>query len=184
MMKVVNSKFTIGGITFVVTHAEDWSGLATIQQENSPDKEIEYDTAYLPGELFQSIGREAVKKGEAQRAHLNKLLACFGHTDILPLQAEWIVEADDPRHQVLLTPEPIEPLLDTLDLDQFDLIFVDNSDSGERRCDTLRYVASRCGQSIVVAHDYDIPSYCEAATGFSHGIIDDRQKPYTALLWR
>ena len=99
-------------------------------------------------------------------------------------KAEWIVEADDPRHQVLLTPEPIEPLLDTLDLDQFDLIFVDNSDSGERRCDTLRYVASRCGQSIVVAHDYDIPSYCEAANGFSHGIIDDRQKPYTALLWR
>jgi predicted O-methyltransferase YrrM len=99
-------------------------------------------------------------------------------------KAEWIVEADDPRHQVLLTPEPIESLLDTLDLDQFDLIFVDNSDSGERRCDTLRYVASRCGQSIVVAHDYDIPSYCEAATGFSHGIIDDRQKPYTALLWR
>jgi predicted O-methyltransferase YrrM len=99
-------------------------------------------------------------------------------------KAEWIVEADDPRHQVFLTPEPIEPLLDTLNLNQFDLIFVDNSDSGQRRCDTLRYVASRCDRSIVVAHDYDIPSYCEAATGFAHGIIDDRQKPYTALLWR
>ncbi len=99
-------------------------------------------------------------------------------------KAEWIVEAGNPRHQVHLVPEPIEPFLDTLDLDQFNLIFVDNSDSGLRRCDTLRYVASRCSQSIVVAHDYDIPSYCEAATGFAHGIIDDRQKPYTALLWR
>jgi hypothetical protein len=98
---------------------------------------------------------------------------------------EWVLAGADPRHKVVIEPEPIEPFLEgVLDLDSFDLIFVDNSTFGERRCDTLRWLAKHVGRSLVVAHDFNVLSYAEAAGGFDCKIIDDRQVPWTALLWR
>jgi hypothetical protein len=97
---------------------------------------------------------------------------------------KWVVCHDDPRHKIAIVEEPIEPFLEMVDLSHVDLIFVDNSTSGERRCDTLRWVAAHAGRSLVVAHDFDVPSYAEAAGGFEYCIVDDRQSPHTALLWR
>ena len=95
----------------------------------------------------------------------------------------WVICQEDPRHKISIVPEPIEPFLNTLNFDDYDLIFADNSMLRERRCDTLRYVASHTNRSLVVSHDFEIDMYREAAKGFDHTIIDDRQIPWTTLLW-
>ena len=99
---------------------------------------------------------------------------------------EWarLARRGDARHAVVFVAEPIESYLAGIDLDRYDLIFVDNSTLAERRCDTLRYLSTHVGRSLVVAHDFEVPSYREAAAGFAHALIDDRQSPWTALLWR
>jgi hypothetical protein len=96
----------------------------------------------------------------------------------------WAKITNDPRHVVHIVEEPIETLLADLNLDDYDLIFADNSTSGERRCATLFYLSQNVNRSIVIAHDYDVPSYREACREFNHVIVDDRQKPNTAMLWR
>lgn len=95
-----------------------------------------------------------------------------------------IAPRSDPRQKMAFVPEPIEPFLAMIPLDKVDLIFCDNSASGERRCATLRWLAGHVTRSLVVAHDYDVPSYADACRGFDHAIVDDRQSPHTALLWR
>jgi hypothetical protein len=97
---------------------------------------------------------------------------------------DWVIADEDARHKIAIVPEPIEPFLALLPLDKFDLIFCDNSTSGERRCNTLKWLAENVGRSLVVAHDFDVPSYAEAAAEFTNAIVDDRQSPWTALLWR
>lgn len=95
---------------------------------------------------------------------------------------DWIRESADLRHDVHAYPEPIESLLETMDLEAFDLIFVDNSDKAERRIATLKYISSRNpGHAKVLVHDWEL--YHEAVTGFRFGIVDDRQEPQTALVW-
>ena len=93
------------------------------------------------------------------------------------------VKVNDPRHDMIVIPEPIETYLDTLDLESFDMIFVDNSTSGDRRCDTLRYVSEKVKKPLVVMHDFQVSTYAEAAKSFKHIIIDNRQEPWTALGW-
>jgi len=84
---------------------------------------------------------------------------------------------------MIVVPEPIETFLDSLDLELFDLIFVDNSTSGDRRCDTIKYISEKVKQPLVVMHDFQVPSYAAAAKAFKHIIVDNRQEPYTALGW-
>ncbi len=97
---------------------------------------------------------------------------------------EWVKDTSDPRHIIAIVEEPIEPFLETVHLEEVDLILCDNSTFGERRCDTLRWIGAHVGRSLVVAHDFDVPSYAEAAEAFDCVLIDDRQKPWTALLRR
>lgn len=97
----------------------------------------------------------------------------------------WIPDQtwDDPRHRIVLHPEPIEPYLDTLNLNDFDLIFCDNSDKAESRENTLIYLSSRVNRSLVVTHDWERESYREAGKGFRYSFVDDRQVPWSAILW-
>lgn len=96
--------------------------------------------------------------------------------------SDWAASSSDDRHHILLYPEPIEHLLDTLVFDDFDLIFVDNSDSADRRIATLKYVSSRRpSTSKVFVHDWE--RYHDAVTGYEYAIVDDRQLPHSALVW-
>jgi hypothetical protein len=97
---------------------------------------------------------------------------------------KWVIAEDDPRHKIVICPEPIELFLEDVSLDAFDLIFVDNSLSLDRRCDTLKWVASHIGRSLVVAHDFERTEYQDASAGLTLILVDDRQVPWTALLWR
>ena len=94
-----------------------------------------------------------------------------------------VAKVEDSRHTMIVVPEPIETFLDSLDLELFDLIFVDNSTSGDRRCDTIKYISEKVKQPLVVMHDFQVPSYAAAAKAFKHIIVDNRQEPYTALGW-
>ena len=97
----------------------------------------------------------------------------------------WLINADDPRHKIAIVPEPIEPFLGiAVNLKGVDLIFVDNSLSLDRRCDTLKWVAGHVGRSLVVVHDFEREESQQAVAGLTQILIDDRQVPWTALLRR
>lgn len=96
---------------------------------------------------------------------------------------DWVPSIDDPRHHIAIIPEPIENFLDTLTLDSYDLIFIDNSDKAESREATLRYIAEKAGRSLIVTHDWERESYREAGKGFRYSLVDDRQVPWSAILW-
>lgn len=97
---------------------------------------------------------------------------------------EWVKDNGDPRHKIAIVEEPIEPFLALVGWHTVNLVFVDNSTYGERRCDTLRWLSRHIGNTLVVVHDFDVPSYAEAAKDFDCILIDDRQKPWTALMRR
>lgn len=91
----------------------------------------------------------------------------------------------DPRLTMIITPEPIEDYLATLNLGQFNLIFVDNSTDWETRAKTIRWLAQQdLGQARVVIHDYEYASYQEAAAGFTRRIVDSTTLPHTAMVWK
>jgi predicted O-methyltransferase YrrM len=90
----------------------------------------------------------------------------------------------DDRLKLIVVPEPTETYLETLDLDSFDLIFVDNSDSFERRIKTIEYLGRVCTDSLVVFHDFQFEPYQESAMDFPNKIIDKRSPTHTAIAWK
>jgi hypothetical protein len=91
---------------------------------------------------------------------------------------------NDDRLEMIVVPEPIEGYLQTLNLDDFDFIFVDNSDCWENRVKTIEYVAKNVGRSLVGLHDFEHPPYREAAKGLNIVSVDTRQVPHTAFVRR
>jgi hypothetical protein len=99
---------------------------------------------------------------------------------------EWAdkVYTGDLRHRVTVFPEPIEKHLDSMVLGYYDLIFVDNSTSGDRRMATLRYLSGNIGRSLMVAHDIDVYEAAVDGSAFIHCVMDTQNKPWTALFWK
>lgn len=87
----------------------------------------------------------------------------------------------DPRLEMHVVPEPIEPFLDILDLSKFDLIFVDNSDKAERRVATIQWIAQHATNQVVVLHDLERDDYRDAAGGFRHLVVYCEHTPYTGV---
>jgi hypothetical protein len=91
----------------------------------------------------------------------------------------------DDRLEMVVTTEPIEPYLSTLDLESFDLIFVDNSDVSFHREATIEYLGVKVMKPLVVIHDFQYPQYQKSAHNFPNKIIDTRYGPhYTGLVWK
>jgi predicted O-methyltransferase YrrM len=90
----------------------------------------------------------------------------------------------DPRWTLVVIMEPLEDYLATLQLDDFDLIFVDHSATWEARTLTIKWLVDNVGRSKVVIHDFEYPSYVEAAAGFPNRIVDTDHTPNTAMVWR
>jgi len=101
--------------------------------------------------------------------------------------SEWIKilkkEIEDGRLELIHVNEPIEDFLKTIDLTSFDLIFVDNSTSSERRIATIQFLAAQNLKCKVVLHDYDYAPYREAAGGFKNKVVYQEEIPNTAVVW-
>jgi len=91
---------------------------------------------------------------------------------------------EDSRCTIVFTRGPIADALSTLDLDYFDLIFVDDSATSEQRAATIKAVSARHPQNPwTLIHDYEVDAYQRAAAGFSHRFIFNAYNPETGLVF-
>lgn len=90
----------------------------------------------------------------------------------------------DERLSLVVMSEPIEDYLTTLKINEFDLIFVDNSDTCAHRVKTIEYLGEVCISPLVVIHDFQAGFYQEAARNFPNKIVDTRSGPHTGLVWK
>jgi len=72
---------------------------------------------------------------------------------------------DERRMTLTLVAGTMASALSTIDVDAYDLIFVDDS---ERRATIAQLVRCRPRSAIVVVHDFENPAYRAAARGFAH----------------
>ena len=92
--------------------------------------------------------------------------------------------AGDSRCTITFTSGSIGDAVSTIDLEQFDLIFVDDSTSAEQRAATITALSALHPQNPwTVVHDYEVADYQRAATGFSHRFIFDAYNPATGVVF-
>jgi len=100
---------------------------------------------------------------------------------------EWakriIRDHSDPRLTVIVFADPIVDCLSTMNLAEYDLIFVDNA-SMQERISAIEYLARNVFTQKVVIHDYEVQDYRDAAKGFTHSLIDGFRTPHTAMVWK
>ena len=91
----------------------------------------------------------------------------------------------DRRANLQLVQTPLASAVESMDLDRYDLILVDNSRTCEERTRTLRSVFSRwkC-LNVVMVHDFEIADYRRAASCPLKRITFKAYSPCTGVLWR
>lgn len=90
----------------------------------------------------------------------------------------------EPRLDLRLLDGAVSSVVKEVDLEQFDLIFIDDSITGEERSATIRAVAARRPRrAIVVVHDFEYYPYRVAARPFKHRFRFTGQNPNTGMLW-
>jgi len=90
----------------------------------------------------------------------------------------------DPRINLKLVVGTMSDAIFEADLQSFDLVFIDDSASGELRTETIREVIRKLGKSqVVVIHDYEYEPYRKAAKGASNHFQFDSLNPNTGIVW-
>lgn len=90
----------------------------------------------------------------------------------------------EPRLNLHLVDGKVASSVEAIDLEQFDLIFIDDSMTSEERSTTIRSVAAQHPRrAVVVVHDFECLSYRVAAQAFQHRFRFTGQNPNTGLLW-
>lgn len=82
--------------------------------------------------------------------------------------------------RLILTSMPIESVL--LDLDCYDLIFIDNGDVEADRIPVIKAITAAKPDALVVIHDFEREAYRDAALGFTHCFVCNAVQPHTAVL--
>lgn len=91
---------------------------------------------------------------------------------------------NDARWTLNLVRGEISESVSTLDLEAFDLILIDDSQTSEQRVLTIREVSKRAPhRPWVVIHDFEIEDYRRAASGFRQTHRSKAYNPNTGLLW-
>jgi hypothetical protein len=91
---------------------------------------------------------------------------------------------NDPRWTLNLVEGAISDAVSTLDLEAFDLILIDDSQTSEQRVCTIREVAKRAPhRPWIVIHDFEVEDYRRAASGFRQSHRFKAYNPNTGLLW-
>lgn len=92
--------------------------------------------------------------------------------------------AADPRCNIVFTSDAAADAVSSMDLDDFDLIFVDDSTTSEQRSATIRTLSALRPQNPwLLIHDYEISEYRRAAAAFSHKFAFNAYQPETGLVF-
>lgn len=90
----------------------------------------------------------------------------------------------DPRLNLHFVPGAVASIVGAIDLEQFDLIFIDDSTTGDERSATIRAVSTkRPRRPVVVVHDFELLMYRVAAQSFRHRYRFTGLNPNTGVLW-
>ena len=73
----------------------------------------------------------------------------------------------------------------SIDLDEFDLIFIDCCDFAEKRATIIKAISERKPRAVVVIHDFDfeLENAPESISGFDNKVIYNQLFPATGVLW-
>jgi predicted O-methyltransferase YrrM len=113
--------------------------------------------------------------------HLERLQSVENDTS----WAETITEVakQDQRWTLTLVDGEIADSIQTLDLEAFDLILIDDSKTAMRRASTIRAISARDPQrALIVIHDFEVEDYRHAASGFKHKYAFKAFNPWTGLV--
>lgn len=89
----------------------------------------------------------------------------------------------DHRWMLNLVDGEISGSVTNLDLEAFDLILIDDSQTSAQRCLTIRAITARQPQRPwIVIHDYEVKEYRLAARGFKQQHVFRAYNPYTGLV--
>ena len=90
----------------------------------------------------------------------------------------------DQRYHPRLITDTMASAVKDVDLEQFDLIFVDDSTSAAERAETIKQLSKRAPKNpLIVIHDFEIDEYRRAAIGFENRQIFRALTPQTGVIW-
>jgi hypothetical protein len=90
----------------------------------------------------------------------------------------------DSRCRVNIVDRAMADAVSKFDLEQFDLIFVDDSTSAEQRSATITALSALHPQNPwLLIHDYEVPDYQRAAAGFKNKFVFKAYNPETGLVF-
>lgn len=105
-------------------------------------------------------------------------------TDQIWLDQVSTLVVEDPRFSGRLVHGVMGQAIQRADLESYDLIFVDDSTSGEERASTIVAIATRQPKrALVVIHDFEIQAYRDAAKAFESRFIFKSFNPQTGIVW-
>ncbi len=103
--------------------------------------------------------------------------------------AHWLSQiaalaGNDPRLTLTPVHGPMSSVIDQVEFQGADLVFVDDSHSVAQRALTIRAVGSHCHPlNLVIIHDYEQEAYREAARMFAHSFSFTAMSPQTGIVW-
>lgn len=103
--------------------------------------------------------------------------------------AEWLDRvagkvSGDPRLEILGVNGQMSSAASAIEIDGYDLVFIDDSNSASERAATIREIAAkRAGSALIVIHDYETPEYRLAARSFKNRFTFNCLNPNTGVLW-
>ena len=105
--------------------------------------------------------------------------------DSLPWIERLSSHCADSRHQYIHASDGVYKCIPSIDINSFDLIFIDDSKTGPERIKTLESIVARGPKIPLVIHDYQYKGYQRAIGDyFSNSIIYDAiDSAHAALLW-
>jgi hypothetical protein len=91
--------------------------------------------------------------------------------------------ANDSRCTITFTSGLIADAVSALDLEEFDLIFADDSTNAEQRAATITAISALRPQNPwLLIHDYEVEDYQRAASAFKHRFAFKTYNPETAVV--
>ena len=91
---------------------------------------------------------------------------------------------DDGRCAIKVETGPMCNAVAAFDLNAFDLVLVDDSQTAVERAETIRALADvQPSNPWILVHDYEVPDYQNAASGFKHRFAFKAYNPHTAVVF-